>query len=125
MDLIFGPSGLDLVMGQSARRTSAMPLKSEDSTVIPRWLWAGIGILLLATIGGLGSLATWTLINVVNGATADQVHDVRLSQLETQYSDIRQAQGDMMTKLHGIELNGRKLEDLIEKMDAALEALSK
>lgn len=92
----------------------------SDSTVIPRWLWAGIGILILAVVGGLGSLATWTLMAVVDGKTADQVHDIRIMQLETQYHEIRQSQDIMISKLNGIEVNGKKLEDLAEKMDKAM-----
>ena len=118
MDVVFGRTGPDVIFAKQFAQGRAMI--DSDSTVIPRWLWAGIGILILAVVGGLGSLATWTLMAVVDGKTADQVHDIRIMQLETQYHEIRQSQDIMISKLNGIEVNGKKLEDLAEKMDKAM-----
>lgn len=81
------------------RKGVAMSNEKDQYEPVPKWLWMSVGVLMLTFIGGVGSLATWTLVTVVSHSTTLEGHNIRLSQVETSLQQININQEKILQKL--------------------------
>jgi hypothetical protein len=76
--------------------------QSSEVEMIPRWLWATVGVVLLVAMGGVGSISTWVILTTVNHQVRLGEHAVRIDRQDRDIGEVSKTIDTMNTKIDAV-----------------------